>query len=244
MGNLSTLGFFDLAVLLMLVVAVPLSGVIEFRLLNRWIRAGRTQARLRFYAWVIGFEWALTLSLLVGWFSQNRGLEPLGLVPAVSEFQWLAVVAGLGLTYLVIMQMNAVLEDDEQLEKVQSELDKLARLAPRTDTEQQMFLWLSVTAGICEEILYRGLLMSLLAPLLGWFPALLTVAVIFGLGHAYQGWIGMGKTALVGLALGLLAWFSGSLFVGMILHAVLDLTSGRILQAAWQHRVRGIYLDE
>jgi membrane protease YdiL (CAAX protease family) len=68
--------------------------------------------------------------------------------------------------------------------------------------------------------------------------------VIFGLGHAYQGWEGMGKTALVGLVLGLLAWFSGSLFVGMILHAVLDLTSGRILQAAWLHRVRGIYLDE
>nr|MEE4266663.1 CPBP family intramembrane glutamic endopeptidase [Candidatus Krumholzibacteria bacterium] len=238
------MGVLDLAVLLVLVVAVPLSGVLEFRLLNRWIRAGRTQARLRFYAWVIGFEWALTLGLLVGWFNQNRGLEPLGLVPAVSEFQWLAVVAGLGLTYLVIMQMNAVLEDDEALDKVQSELDKLSRLAPRTDTEQQMFLWLSVTAGICEEILYRGLLMSVLTPLLGWFPALLTVAVIFGLGHAYQGWEGMGKTALVGLALGLLAWFSGSLYVGMILHAVLDLTSGRILQAAWLHRVGGIYLDE
>ncbi len=40
------------------------------------------------------------------------------------------------------------------------------------------------------------------------------------------------EPGFVGLALGLLALFSGSILVSMVLHSVLDLTSGRIMQAA------------
>lgn len=235
---------FGWTVIGILALMVPLSGLAEFSLLNRWIRAGRRHARLRFYVWVIGFEWTLTVGLLVWWTTLRRSWEPLGLIPYVAEFQWLAVVAGLGLTYLVIMQMNMVLAENEHLDKVMGELGKLGMLAPRNDREQNLFLVLSITAGICEEILYRGLLMHVVSQLVGWFPALLAVAVVFGLGHAYQGWTGMGKSALVGLVLGVLAWFSGSLYVGMILHAVLDLTSGRLLQAAHVRQEAKYFLDD
>jgi membrane protease YdiL (CAAX protease family) len=56
--------------------------------------------------------------------------------------------------------------------------------------------------------------------------------VIFGLGHAYQGVKGIVKTGAAGLVLALLAVGSGSLFIPILLHAVGDLTSGRILGAA------------
>jgi len=61
---------------------------------------------------------------------------------------------------------------------------------------------------------------------------MILTAGIFGLGHLYQGREGLLKTSGLGLAFGLLAHFSGSLYVGMVLHTVMDLTSGRILQAA------------
>ena len=63
-------------------------------------------------------------------------------------------------------------------------------------------------------------------------PAVVLSSIVFGLGHAYQGPVGMGKTALVGLVLALLTVFSGSLFVPMLLHTVIDLTSGRMMGAA------------
>jgi hypothetical protein len=128
--------------------------------------------------------------------------------------------------------MNMALASDDQLRKMAGELGKLRFMAPRDHREQGYFLQVSITAGICEEILYRGLLMNVLARAVGHWPALVLVAVIFGLGHLYQGRDGLLKTGAVGLAFGFLAWASGSLYVVMILHAVLDLASGRIMQGA------------
>jgi membrane protease YdiL (CAAX protease family) len=96
----------------------------------------------------------------------------------------------------------------------------------------------SVTAGVCEEILYRGILMGVLTPVVGLWPAVGLSSVIFGLGHAYQGFPGIVKTTLVGFVLALLTVFSGSLLAAMILHAVIDLTSGRMVSAALADEVQ------
>ena len=90
----------------------------------------------------------------------------------------------------------------------------------------------SITAGVCEEILYRGLLLATLVSLVGTWPAVAITSLIFGLGHAYQGISGIAKTGLVGLVL---AWFtvsSGSLYIAIVLHAIIDLTSGRLMGKA------------
>jgi membrane protease YdiL (CAAX protease family) len=64
---------------------------------------------------------------------------------------------------------------------------------------------------------------------MGTWPAVVVSTIIFGLGHAYQGWKGIGKTSTAGLALALLAVGSGSLFLPILLHAVGDLASGQML---------------
>jgi len=81
-------------------------------------------------------------------------------------------------------------------------------------------------AGVCEEILFRGFLIRWLhggalgLPLVG---ALAASSLIFGLGHAYQGFKGVLSTAVGGLVLGLLFLLSGQLIPAMVLHALLDL---------------------
>ena len=102
----------------------------------------------------------------------------------------------------------------------------------RPPTENRWFDMASITAGVCEEILYRGLLLATLVSLVGTWPAVAISSLIFGLGHAYQGVSGIVKTGLVGLILALLTVFSGSLFIAIVLHAVVDLTSGRIMGRA------------
>ena len=66
----------------------------------------------------------------------------------------------------------------------------------------------------------------------GIVAAALASSVLFGMGHAYQGVVGVAKTAGVGLVLAAITLLSGSLVPAILLHAVLDLTSGRILGAA------------
>ncbi|MGH8378893.1 MAG: CPBP family intramembrane glutamic endopeptidase, partial [Gammaproteobacteria bacterium] len=85
---------------------------------------------------------------------------------------------------------------------------------------------LAPTAGICEEFIYRGFLLSLLAMLLhstGWAVAISSAA--FGVAHPYQGWRGMARAALLGA---LLAWpvvRLGSLLPSMIAHFLVDAVS-------------------
>ena len=74
----------------------------------------------------------------------------------------------------------------------------------------------------------------MLLPLVGLWPTVVLSSLIFGLGHAYQGLTGILKTGSIGLALALLTVFSGSLYIAIILHTVLDMSSGRVMRKALQ----------
>ena len=74
-----------------------------------------------------------------------------------------------------------------------------------------MLLWLTIswtTAGFGEEIIYRGFFMEQIAHLFGgkpkWVLSLVLVSAIFGLGHAYQGAVGVYLTAYSALVYGVL----------------------------------------
>ena len=70
--------------------------------------------------------------------------------------------------------------------------------------------------------------------MIGLWPAVVVSSIIFGLGHAYQGKVGILKTGAVGLVMALLVVFSGSLWIAILVHAVVDITSGRIMSAAME----------
>lgn len=80
--------------------------------------------------------------------------------------------------------------------------------------------------GVYEEIFARGLLLSRCRILLrGTWPPVLVSSLLFGLGHLYQGWIGVGQTTLVGIVLALLTLRWGTLWPAIAAHALLDLSS-------------------
>jgi membrane protease YdiL (CAAX protease family) len=113
-------------------------------------------------------------------------------------------------------------------------------LLPRTTRERRAFAAVAVTAGVCEEALYRGVLLGLataLAP--GLAPARLALlsAVAFGLAHTYQGPLGVLTTAVLGGCLAVLYLGSASLLLPVLYHLLVDLrilvlTGGRRLPAA------------
>lgn len=84
------------------------------------------------------------------------------------------------------------------------------------------------TAGFGEEVLHRGFLMGYLARLfggkkIGWWVSLLVVSILFGLGHAYQGPMGMLLVTYSGLVFGTLYIVSGrNLWFTIIAHGTAD----------------------
>ncbi len=223
---------FTLFILLLLAVVFPIQGVRDFQVLARQTSEGDADARVKFYKGYLKWLWPLTIGLLAWWLSSGNGLKSIGLIPVADGRQWIAIGVGVLVMLAQVIYLATVSRNADGLAEIRKQIGELSNLAPQTRTERRLFDMVSITAGVCEEILYRGLLLATLVSLVGTWPAVAITSLIFGLGHAYQGISGIAKTGLVGLALALLTVFSGSLFTAIVLHAVVDLASGRIMGKA------------
>jgi uncharacterized protein len=103
-------------------------------------------------------------------------------------------------------------------------------LLPRTPEERRLFGGLSLAAGWGEEMAYRGYVPAalLVAGVPAWW-AFGIAALAFGLLHAYQGPVGVVRTALLGFLLGASVLHTGSIFPAMAAHALVDLVLGLVL---------------
>ena len=119
-------------------------------------------------------------------------------------------------------QLTAMAEKNKHYDTI------LDIMIPKTPLEKRWFALTSLTAGIGEELVYRGFMTYLLFDLFpeaGVFLILIATGLIFGIAHAYQGAQGMLKTALMGILFGALYYASGSLIPGMVLHFISDFSS-------------------
>lgn len=77
---------------------------------------------------------------------------------------------------------------------------------------------LLVAVALHEELLFRALLMPAIRAWGGWVPALLLSAVVFGLLHVEQGWVGIAQASGLGLVLGGVFLVSGSIWPAVLAH--------------------------
>ncbi len=90
----------------------------------------------------------------------------------------------------------------EQLRKATANVRKLL---PATGYERTVFVAVALTAGLCEEFLYRGWLLNIIAAATGspWV-ALIVSSIVFGFAHFYQGPHGMLGAGVLGIVFGTL----------------------------------------
>ncbi len=81
-----------------------------------------------------------------------------------------------------------------------------------------LFLAAVVTAAICEEFLFRGLLLHLLQRRSGWISAIIASAALFAVFHLNP--IVLLPVGLVGAYLAVLVWRSGSLYPAILGHGL------------------------
>jgi membrane protease YdiL (CAAX protease family) len=117
----------------------------------------------------------------------------------------------------------------------------IGSLLPRARGELVYGLGLSLNAGLVEELLFRLGMPALLYGITGnGVVAFALAAVLFGLLHLYQKVWGVVGATLLGLALTLLYLITGSIWVVVIVHALIDLRSlvliPMVVGKVWQQR--------
>jgi len=100
-------------------------------------------------------------------------------------------------------------------------------LFPHGSAEVTLYLMLSLTAGFCEEVIFRGYLQRQFAALTRVTSGgIVLQGLAFGASHGYQGWKFMVLIAVYGMTFGLLARWRRSLRPGMISHFLQDGVGG------------------
>jgi uncharacterized protein len=210
-------------IFLFLGVLVPWRGRIRLQeLLARPEVSSRE--RISLYLSTILFQWLATG--IAGWraWSHRFRVGDLGIVrPSWSMIAATLVGAGaLGLLQWLNLRRAA------RSGPRGASLRRLGRvLLPHSTGELVSFLGLAVTAGICEEFLYRGFAILVFLRL-GWpdWLVVLASAALFGFAHLYQGRGGLIGTMILGLVFGMLRIVTGSLIPAVFCHGAVDIAAG------------------
>jgi uncharacterized protein len=117
-------------------------------------------------------------------------------------------------------------------------------ILPQTIAELAIFVALALTAGFCEELIFRGYLQRQFLALTGNTAASVVLqAVVFGAAHLYQGAKGVLVISVYGAMFGVLAVMRKSLRPGMIQHGGQDTISGAAGYFLTKHKIAFILIQ-
>ncbi len=218
----------DHVLVALMVLMDPWLAIWAYRRMTASLAAGDAKGRIRSYRRAIVLELTGAAVILVLWAVYGRPLERLLRLTWLPEGWWtvLAWAVVLLACALLIAQLIAIRGNETELSIVRKQMTSVKALLPHTPVELKLFLGMSLAAGVGEEIVFRGYLLSYFDALVGPTGAVLASTLIFGLGHAYQGVAGILKTAAAGLLCAAAFVGTGSLLAPMLLHAVTDAVSG------------------
>lgn len=211
-----------------LIVLLPLWDWYE---IPRLKASTEPRKKIRFYRKIVIVSWicAIVATLTIGLAKVStirRGGEEVPWLEAGSR--GLMVLEGFTMGLMIVIFIPAILalRSEKIRAKAGKAAKKLAFLLPSTVAERHWWWLVCITAGVCEEVVYRGFLLHYfhMVPFhlsLTW--ALLATSLVFGIAHLYQGIAGSLQTILIGFVLGAMFLATGNLLLPIAVHAVLDL---------------------
>jgi hypothetical protein len=189
--------------------------------------AGHIHSRTGSYSVMIAMEWAMAVFVWYGMRIQKRSFKDL---LSARSLTFTGVLRDLGIAVLFLIGSNIVLGIIAFLLGVHRN-PAVARIAPETKAEVVVYLLLSLSAGICEEIVCRGYLQKQITVLIrnAW-GAVVLQGIVFGAAHGYQGTKLMVIVGIYGCMFGALALLRKSLYPGMMTHALQDGLAGVLVR--------------
>ena len=227
----------DLIFVLLLFVVQPVHGYFEGRRYAARAKAGDAIDRVRFYRRTMWVEWGFLAVLAAAWFTLGRPIADLGFVAPGGLGFWIGLGVIVAMTGFFVYSWRSTRSASANERGEQAGyLGDVAHYIPRTPEELRNFVGISITAGIVEEIVYRGFVLWYLSQFMPLWVAVVVSSLAFGFAHSYQGANGAVRAGLVGLAFAIFYVGTGSIWLPILAHALLDILQGVTLYELFRAR--------
>ncbi|HXF49116.1 MAG TPA: CPBP family intramembrane glutamic endopeptidase [Verrucomicrobiae bacterium] len=221
----------DLLYVALFAVVLPLVDYLVFwPAFRRRSQADPARARTWLWAWTILGAWPVVAVGAALWAANDRSWASLGFSVPDGWRLWISIALVLLLAVYHASAVATLVRSSEERASLRQQIGTLTAIAPHARTEMYWWGGVSLTAGFCEEFLYRGYFIWFFSPWLGWWGAAALSLAFFAIAHLYQGWNGVLRTGIVGALITLVVAIFGSLWPAIALHVLLDLGQGMI---AW-----------
>jgi CAAX protease family protein len=190
----------------------------------------RAHGRAAGYLLVMMVEW-ITVAF-IGYGLSRRGVS----LPSLIGGSWarpLAALRDLGIALgFILICAGGILNALGYLLRA-SPNQAIRNMLPHGTLEIILYLMTALTAGFCEEVIFRGYLQrQFTAVTRATAGGIVLQGIVFGASHGYQGWKFMLLIVVYGILFGLLAQWRRSLRPGMIGHFLQDGVGGLIARHA------------
>ena len=176
--------------------------------------------------------WIGALLVITNWNWVGRSWELLGVNwPTISTT--VIIMCSLLLVIYAFDSFWNVLNYDKQ-HKEEEASAMLEQVLPESWKEYGQFIFLAISAGVCEEIVYRGFLVNYFLEItrsftFGPYLAIIIPSIIFSVSHLYQGWLNVVKIFSLSILFCGIFLFSHSLLLVVAIHVFVDLASGALV---------------
>jgi membrane protease YdiL (CAAX protease family) len=192
---------------------------------------GKHSQAIPVYLVAIFMDWAILYYCWVGVHRQGGNVSTLS-GGRWSSWKSVAVDLGIAIPFWVVWEAAAFgvhwLLGTSSAKTVDS-------LLPQSLLEILIWIATSITAGVCEEMAFRGYLQRQLHASSGSVVvAVLGQGLVFGLGHSYQGWKNTIVITVLGILFGALAAWRRNLRANIIVHAWADVWEGWLKFVVWR----------
>jgi len=222
---------FQWLALVVLILALVMDHTLFWRRFERRVVLDAAKARRTLWSQWMMTLWTCSMLVLGMWIAQDVPLSSVGFTLPIGWRLWVPVIL---IAAVVSLQASAVLKIAKHSgpkSKLRDQLGSTGLVTPHEAAELPAWLGVSLTAGFCEELLFRGFLVWILQPYIGWLGAAAVSLAVFTAAHAYQGASGLVRCATLGAIMTAIVFLTQSLWPAIVLHAALDWMGGLV---GWQ----------
>jgi len=239
--------FFLIIFILLLILLTIVSPISGYQSVAKLKKNNSEAKKIKFYRDSIIWLWILVFLVLLIIPLSDTGLHNIGFkwidLETHSLNQWIVYpTIGFFLFYLSynIYLIIVFKSNRARRAKASKDIPKDFRIFfPITKKEKRVWSFVAISAGITEEIIYRGYLfyaLGMIFPGLSLIYILLITTIIFGTGHIYLGKEAI-KSTLLGLIFGIFYIVFDSVFPIIIIHITQDLVVRDLLDEEIENNI-------